>query len=40
MQDIVNFELFTSNLTIAEQQQLMSLLPSVDASDAPYRCVL
>ncbi|XP_041999349.1 GATA transcription factor 26-like isoform X2 [Salvia splendens] len=37
LQDIVNFELFSSHLTIAEQQQLMSLLPSVDASDAPYR---
>ncbi|KAG6414212.1 hypothetical protein SASPL_126930 [Salvia splendens] len=36
LQDIVNFELFSSHLTIAEQQQLMSLLPSVDASDAPY----
>lgn len=40
MQDIVNFEMFSSHLTNDEQQQLMKLLPSVDTSDAPYRCVL
>lgn len=40
MQDIVNFEMFSSHLTNDEQQQLMKLLPSVDALDAPYRCVL
>lgn len=36
LQDIVNFEMFSSHLTNDEQQQLMKLLPSVDTSDAPY----
>ncbi|KAH6829933.1 hypothetical protein C2S53_018704 [Perilla frutescens var. hirtella] len=36
LQDIVNFEMFSSHLTNEEQQQLMKLLPSVDTSDTPY----
>ncbi|KAI3469031.1 hypothetical protein Pfo_025694 [Paulownia fortunei] len=37
LQDVLNFEKFSSLLTSDEQQQLLKLLPSVDTLEAPYR---
>ncbi|KAG5536588.1 hypothetical protein RHGRI_024119 [Rhododendron griersonianum] len=35
LQDVLNFNQFSSNLTIEEQQQLLKYLPSVDTARLP-----